>query len=244
VNPRQRRAVLLLALSALGLVAVFALVASYVADVRSQVDPKVAVLALSRDAPADEAITDDMVKTIELPAKYAPATALRDRGQIVGLVAGSRLTKGSILQEGMLVTAPALAGGQRELAILVDAETGVAGKIGPGAIVDIMATYAGNDRGKKADSEVVVPAARIIDVGQARVKGGGSLDQAQQQQNPEQVIPVTFALTPEQSLNVMYAESFATEVRLALRRAGDRAELSGDQSFYQRPDNPKVAFTP
>ncbi len=243
MNPRQRRAVLLLALSALGLVAVFALVASYVADVRAQVDPKVTVLALSRDTEANQAITDDMVKTVELPAKYAPATALRDRGQIVGLVASSPLTKGSILQEGMLVTAPALAGGQRELAILVDAETGVAGKIGPGAIVDIMATYAGNDRGKKADSEVVVPAARIIDVGQARIKGGGSLDQTQQQ-NPKQVLPVTFALTPEESLNVMYAESFATEVRLALRRPGDRAPLTQDQSFYQRPDNPKAALTP
>jgi pilus assembly protein CpaB len=240
VNPRQRRAVLLLALSGLGLVAVFALVAGYVSDVRSQVDPKIEVLALTRDATPDEAITDDMVETQEVPQKYAPSTALRDRGQIVGLVAAGRLTKGSILQEGMLTEAPALTAGQRELAILVDAETGVAGKLSPGAIVDIMATYAGNDRGKKADAEVVVPAARIIDVGEARVKGGGSLDQTQAQTNPEQVVPVTFALTPEESLNVMYAESFASEVRLALRRPGDRAPLIGRQRFYTRPNNPRV----
>ena len=242
MNPRQRRAVLLLALSGLGLVAVFALVASYVSDVRAQVDPKIAVLALAKDVDEHAAITDDMVRTIEVPLRYAPATALRDRGQIVGLVAGSRLTKGSILQQGMLSEAPALSAGQRELAILVDAETGVAGKIGPGAIVDIMATYAGNDRGKKADSEVVVPGARIIDVGEARIKGGASIDQTQQQ-NPKSVLPVTFALTPQQSLNVMYAESFATEVRLALRRPGDRAALTGDESFYQRPEDPKAAYS-
>ena len=239
MNPRQRRAVLLLVLSGLGLVAVFALVASYVSDVRSEVDPKVALLSLSRDVPANDAITDDMVRTIQVPKKYAPATALRDRAQIVGLVAGSHLTRGSILQEGMLVQPPQLAPGQRELAILVDAETGVAGKISPGSIVDIVATFQGDDKGTKADSEVVVPAARVIDVGQLRVKGGPALDQAQQG-NPQQVVPITFALTAKQALRVTYAESFAQEVRLSLRRPGDQEQLAGGESFFVRPVNPKA----
>ena len=45
----------------------------------------------------------------------------------------------------MLIAPPQLAPGQRELAILVDAETGVAGKIGPDSIVDVIATYPGGD---------------------------------------------------------------------------------------------------
>ena len=40
MNPRQRRGLLLIAISALGLLGVFVLVAQYVADVREQVDPK------------------------------------------------------------------------------------------------------------------------------------------------------------------------------------------------------------
>jgi pilus assembly protein CpaB len=233
VNPRQRRAVLLLVLSGLGMVAVFALVASYVSGVRSEVDPKVQLLALDRDAPADEAITDDMVRAVAVPARYAPATALRDRAQIVGLVAGAHLTRGSILQQGMLVQPPQLAPGQRELAILVDAETGVAGQISPGAIVDNVASFEGNDRGQKADSEVVVPAARILAVGQTRAKGGQSVDQAQAA-DPQQVVPVTFALTADEALKVTYAESFAQEVRLSLRRPGDREPLGADETMFVR----------
>jgi pilus assembly protein CpaB len=236
MNPRQRRAVLLLALSVIGLIAVFALVASYVSDVRSEVDPKITVLALSRDAPANEAITDDMVETREIPERYAPKTALRDRGQIIGLVPGTRLTRGSILQDGMLTSSPALQTGQRELAILVDAETGVAGKLTPGAIVDIIGTFNGDpDRDVAPTSEVVVPAARVINVGESRVKGGGGgTDQAQ---NPQEVVPVTFGLTPREALNVTYAESFADEVRLSLRRPGDRSPLSSDQKVFKRPGN-------
>src|SRR5215211_8755235 len=67
VNPRQRRGILLLTLSALGLLGVFVLVAGYVSDVRTQVDPKVEVLTLGRPAERDKAISDDMVKTTELP---------------------------------------------------------------------------------------------------------------------------------------------------------------------------------
>ncbi len=90
MNPRQRRGILLLTLSALGLLGVFVLVAGYVADVRAEVDPKVTVLALAKPAEKDKAITDDMVKTIELPRRWAPQTALRDRARLIGQVAQSR----------------------------------------------------------------------------------------------------------------------------------------------------------
>ena len=42
----------------------------------------------------------------------------------------------------MLVTPPEINEGEREVAILVDAATGVAGKIEPGRQVDVIASYA------------------------------------------------------------------------------------------------------
>ena len=54
MNPRQRRAVLLLALAAAGLLGVFALVANYVSDVDTRVGPKVSVLVLTKDAKKNE----------------------------------------------------------------------------------------------------------------------------------------------------------------------------------------------
>jgi pilus assembly protein CpaB len=209
VNPRQRRGLLLIAIAALGLVVVFVLVAGYVADVREEVDPKVSLLALAKPVEENQAITDEMVKTVEMPERWAPPTAMRDPGALVGLVAGTDLDADTLLQEDMLVAPPQLAPGQRELAILVDAETGVAGKIGPDSVVDLIATYPGSDR-KSPESRVVV-------------------------------VPITFALTPEQALVVSYAESNATEVRLALLRPGDSGELTGKQKVYSREPDPEPA---
>jgi len=126
---------------------------------------------------------------------------------------------------------PRLAPGQREIAIMVDAETGVAGKIHPNSVVDIIATYAGGqDRPDQA--EVVVPGARVIDVGVTVSKNDGKVQQ--QDAEPQSVVPVTFALTPEQDLAVTHAETFASEVRLALLRPGDLSELTSKQRTFTR----------
>ncbi len=236
MNPRQRRAVLLLVLSVVGLVVVFVLITSYVADVRKEVDPKVQVLALTRDATPYRSITDDMVRFVSIPERYAPPTALRDRAQLIDGVAASTLTRGSILQQGMLTPPPSLETGQRESAILVDASSGVAGKINPGSVVDIIATYdadanGGTDSGAKPSADVVVPAAKIIEVGTVRTKGAGGADQGQ---DPQQVVPVTFALSPKDSLRVSYAQTNAADVRLALRRPGDVTPLKPSEERFQR----------
>ena len=49
-------------------------------------------------------------------------------------------------------------------------------------------------------------------------------------------MPVTFALTPKQQLRVTEAESFATEVRLALRRPNDPTPLKKNERTYIRPE--------
>lgn len=234
MNPRQRRAVLLLGLSGLGLLGVFALVAGYVSDVRSEVDPKVRVLALAGTVEPYKTITDDMVEEIEMPERWAPETALRDRGALVGLVPTTALTEGSILQEGMLAEPPELEAGQREVAILVDAETGVAGKIGPNSVVDIIATYAASEEGRvRARSRIVVPGARVVEVGQPTRQGGEV-----QQQDPEQVVPVTFAISVRDQLKVTYAESLAQEVRLALQRPDEQERVPPAEQRVYAPKTP------
>lgn len=228
MNPRQRRGVLLIGLSAVGAIAVFLSVSSFVADVRSQVGPMISVLRLTIDAPADQPVTADMVDQVDMPERWAPAGALRDAGQLAGVVAASTLPGGSLLQEGMLVPVPELAEGEREIAILVDAETGVAGKIGPGMIVDIFATFPGDQESAPLAS-VVVERARIIDVGVVTTEqapdASGSLAEGE-------VLPVTFALPIDDSLRLAYIESFATKVRLALRAPGDAEEIEDANRTY------------
>jgi pilus assembly protein CpaB len=225
VNPRQRRGVLLLVLAGLGAVIVFVLVAGYVSDVRSEVDPKVAVVKVTRDVPAFTEVTEDALETEEIPEKWAPATAIGDPAELTGLVSGTDIPAGSIVQEGMLIDQPELGEEQREIAILVDAETGVAGKIGPGSIVDIFATFSGGT----CRSEIVVTNARVVDVGVSR-------EQSEQQQTgelvEEDVLPVTFALSVQEAQILTAAESFADEVRLALLRPGSEDDVPSGKRIY------------
>lgn len=230
MTPRQRRGVLLLGLAAVGLIAVFALVAGYVSDVREQVDPKVTVLQLREDLAENEPFSSDDLQAVELPEQWAPRNAVRDPDALAGLVASADFPRGAVVQKGMAADPPQLAPGQREIAILVDAETGVAGKIGPGSTVDIVASFGGDQqRGIKPRSEVLVPGARIIEVGQPRTKGG---DAANGAADPSQVLPVTFALTVRQTLRVTYAEVNAQEVRLALVREGETSKIPKKQRTY------------
>jgi len=238
MNPRQRRAVLLLALAFAGLLGVFALVASYVSDVNTQVGPKVPVLELTRDVKANEPIDDSYVREKLVPSRWKPAAALESRAQLVGVVAGTDLTAHSVLQEGMLVTPPEIKPGQREVAILVDASSGVAGRVRPNSFVDVIAAYPGDDQLRRPPrTVVVVPGARVIAVGQPQLKGGNGVQEAQR--DPQQVVPVTFALNKAQEIRVSHAESFAQDVRLALLPPGENPQRTLPETIYRGQDPTK-----
>ena len=117
-------------------------IANYVSEVETEVGDKIVVLELTKPAKANEAISDDMVTE-----KHGPE-ALGSRRRAARPHAARRRRRRrrhrsakSILQEGMLVTPPEISEGEREVAILVDAATGVAGKIEPGRQVDVIAAY-------------------------------------------------------------------------------------------------------
>jgi len=219
MNPRQRRGALLLALAVVGAVAVFLSVSSYVAEVRSETGPKRPVLQLSSDVSAFQPLSADSIEEVEIPAKYVPEGAISEGDLLTGtLVPEADLPAGTILQEGVLGTPPALKEGEQELAITVDAETGVAGKLFPGARVDIYASFrAGGETGSAA-----VEDCSMLLVSDVTVLGFDT-----ERPNPDAaatgdttdvstVLPVTFALPPELGVQLVYAESFAEEVRLAV----------------------------
>jgi pilus assembly protein CpaB len=230
VNPRQRRGLLLLIVAAVAAVAVFVLIASYVATVRTEVGPLAPALRLRTDVSAFKPVTERMVEEVSVPRRWLPTTAVHTVDELRGMVASAPLVRGSYLQAGMLVPPPALAVGQREIAILVDAETGVAGKVRPGSVVDILATFQGSpgQAGTRASSKVIVRNARVLDVGSLERVSGSDLRGLLTQ---NQVVPVTFALSIKQSLVLTYAESFATKVRLALVGGGDSAPLGGSLTY-------------
>lgn len=229
MNPRQRRGVLLLLATGIGAVIVFFAISAYVSAVASQVGNLVPVVTLARDVDELEPVTLEMVRVVEQPERWVPDGALHSVEEVVGLVSAGSYQEQAILQSGMLREQPGLVPGFREVAIMVDAETGVAGKVSSGDRVDIIATTVDPvTDGQRA--EVWVPNALVVEVGIPRAVGE---DEPTGAFSDSQGVPVTFALSTNDALRVAYAESFAVKLRLALRGLGDEAVVPGEDSVYE-----------
>src|SRR3954470_22777762 len=140
MNSRQRRGVILLVLSVLCAGGAFAGVLSVVNDVESKVGPETTAYKLKGNVDAYEALDAGDFEKVSMPERWVPSTAVTDLSEVRGRIAATKLSQGSLLQTDMIANRPALKAGQQEIAIMIDAATGVAGKITPGAKVNIYAT--------------------------------------------------------------------------------------------------------
>ncbi|MEW1723578.1 Flp pilus assembly protein CpaB [Streptomyces sp. NPDC093109] len=230
MNSRQRRGVILLLLSVLCAFGAFAGVLSVISDVNSKVGPEVRAYQLKSDIAPYTQLSPDQFEKITMPRRWLSKNAVTDLSIVSGKIAVTQLKQGSLLQNDMIVKRPALANDEQEIAIMIDAATGVAGKITPGALVNIFATFAGNNDGAKAESRIIVPNAKVIDVGRLTVLEPDENDR--NRSAVKQAVPITFALKTKDAQRVAYAESFAQHVRLALLADGSPTTLRPGENSY------------
>ncbi|MBD3010971.1 MULTISPECIES: Flp pilus assembly protein CpaB [unclassified Streptomyces] len=228
MNSRQRRGVILLLLSVLCAVGAFAGVLSVVNDVESKVGPETTAYKLTSDVKPYKALDAGEFEKVSMPKRYVPSTAVTDLDELRGKIAVTQLTKGSLLQRDMIVNRPALKPGQQEIAIMVDAATGVAGKITPGARVNIYATFEGSTQGEKPVSKLIVAGAEVLDLGKITALEPDRDDK----RRIDEAVPITFALDTRNAQRVAYAESFASHVRLALVAPGGGPSIDPDDRTY------------
>jgi pilus assembly protein CpaB len=230
MNSRQRRGVILLLLSILCAFGAFAGVLSVIRDVNSKVGPEVAAYQLKVDVPPYTALRADQFEKIAMPKRWLSENAVTDLSVLSGKIAVTQLRKGSLLQDDMIVERPAVAAGEQEIAIMIDAATGVAGKITPGSRVNIFATFAAGKDTAKAQSRIIVANAKVIDVGRLTALEPKESDRNRTGQ--QQAVPITFALATKDAQRVAYAESFAENVQLALLADGSSTTLSPGENTY------------
>jgi pilus assembly protein CpaB len=227
VNPRQRRGVLLMSLSVLASLAVFAVVASFVADVNSQVGERVTVYQAARELPAFSELDDGALEQVEVPRRWASDAALLQPGELDGRRLGVALTPGTVITRDVLVPPSDLSPTEREIALNVDAVTGVAGRVGPGDRVDIYAVFA-DVPGLPKQARVLVRNVRVVSIG-----GQQTVAQDFDATGGQRVVlPVTLALEPNDSLAVSYASAFAQEVRLVRLPLGGTERRTGESDAY------------
>lgn len=207
MNPRQRRGVLLMVLSVLAAVLVFVGVSSYVADVNARVGPMVTVYRVTQDLPAFSTLSGENTEPAEVPERWAAANTVLRSSDVDGRVTATPLAAGSPVSLDGLVPPSDLDPTEREVAVNVDAVTGLAGRVRPGDRVDVYAVFT-DVPGLTQQARILVENVRVVSVaGQQQV-------QSPDAKSLQNVIPVTLALQPDAALGVTYANSLAQEVRL------------------------------
>ncbi|MFF7334639.1 Flp pilus assembly protein CpaB [Streptomyces sp. NPDC090306] len=230
MNSRQRRGVILLLLSVICALAAFAGVLSVIGDAKSKVGPEVTAYQLNTNVAPYTTLSTGQFKKIQMPKRWLSENAVTDLAQIRGKIAVTTLRKGSLLQTDMIVDQPALQPGQQEVAIMIDAATGVAGKITPGATVNVYATFEGAREGDPDLSKIIVTNAKVIDVGKLTSLEPDADNKSQQ---PTDAVPITFALSTIDAQRITYAESFAERVRLALVAPGSDTTVPDKDRTYE-----------
>ncbi|MDH6624826.1 pilus assembly protein CpaB [Streptomyces sp. LBL] len=230
MNSRQRRGVILLLLSVLCALGAFAGVLSVINDVKSKVGPEVTAYRLKSEVEPYTSLSASQFEKTEMPKRWLPDTAVTDLSELRGKIAVTTLKAGSLLQSDMVVDQPALRPGEQEVAIMIDAATGVAGKITAGSAVNVYATFEGQREGAPDQSKIIVTSARVIDVGKIPVLKQDADDRTRQE---TKAVPITFALTTLDAQRITYAESFAKEVRLALVAPGTGTTVPEQDRTYE-----------
>ncbi|MFF9099612.1 Flp pilus assembly protein CpaB [Streptomyces rubrogriseus] len=230
MNSRQRRGIILLILSVLCALGAFAGVLSVINDVKSKVGPEVTAYRVKSDIEPYTELGATQFEKVEMPERWLSENAVTDLSRVRGKIAVTTLKAGSLLQTDMIVDTPALRPGQQEVAIMIDAATGVAGKITPGSTVNVYATFEGPREGDPDQSKIIVTGARVIDVGELT-----SLepDEDSRDREPTDAVPITFALSTIDAQRITYAESFARRVRLALVAPGGDTTVPDKDRTYE-----------
>ena len=209
MNPRQRRGVIYMLLAGLIAVVLFFVAVSYVSSVNAKVSPTTRVFRADHDLTAYSVIKEDDLEAVSVPEKWTASQAEDDLTALVGRRVAFNVASGTYVSNDMVLPASALNEDEREIALTVDAKTGIAGRVRSGDFVDVYATF--GDTPADGTSKVLVRGVRVVSVRGVETR---SETNSREELEQKQVVPVTLALKPKDALAVTYADSFASSVRL------------------------------
>lgn len=101
---------------------------SVISDVNSKVGPEVTAYQLKTNVAPYTALNSGQFEKIKMPKRWLSENAVTDLQEVESKIAVTELREGSLLQSDMMVRKPELRAGEQEIAIMIDASTGVAGE--------------------------------------------------------------------------------------------------------------------
>ncbi len=204
------------------------LVYQYLLEVKkaSQPEPLTEVVVARVRIPVGSRITQDMIKTSQLPAKYVHPMAVKDRKDVLNQFAGVDILPDQVILSGHFITGDNIKelpynipDGFRAITIAVNPVSGVGGHIKPGHYVDVLVAYKEDLNSGNVSVVTLLQNVLVLAV-------GTDLEKKEEVQAYDEV---TLAVKPDEAQLVALSESVG-RIKLTLRPAGQGGTLSLPQA--------------
>ena len=187
--------------------------------------PMVKVVLAAKKIPQGTRLSGEMLKTVEMPQKYASPQWVGDAKTIVNKFAAYDFEAEDIIQMEKLTDEKTsnqltykVPEGKRAVTTAVNPPSGVAGHIKPGDYVDVLAAYKKELPGTEEEmyeSTTILQNVLVLAVGA----------DLQRKDGLQSVETVTLALVPK-DVQILYLSETIGKIKLTLRQAGDHGTLN------------------
>ncbi len=203
------------------------------------------VVVVKQDIPARTLLTPELLEVTELPRQWAHPAYVQSIEDVVNQrVTVVSLMKGAIIRQSDVAPINGLEGGWRAVSIGVNPVAVLADRVQPGSRVDVVVsyelTYLDEQGGQVSEKRTTT---LINDVEVLAVAGGPEpeinrpLPTGEEEEEPEGLseqdrkrllrlsndVIATLKVQPGDAQQLAYMDTYATDIRLAMRRADDRA---------------------
>ena len=228
-------------------------VSQYLASIRAK-NTLGNIVVAKVDIPLGARIVAEQLTTAQVPQAAVPVGTFTSTDQLPGRIAISKISAREPITASRLAPVGASGGlsavipeGYRAMTVRVDDETGIAGFLVPGTLVDILAVISSSDSKQGPISKIVLQNIKVLANGQ-------NLDQPKDEREANSVKTVTLQVTPDQSEKLALA-SAEGKLRLSLRNSADqidetttgatkRSLLTGERVSWLADEAPRLQPRP
>jgi pilus assembly protein CpaB len=205
---------------------------AYLNDLEREIGHRISVVVAAEPIPARTVITAEMLKVVEMPEAFLPEAPNRPFLDMSELLDGNTtalidITPDQPIQQNM-VSGNLVEPGQRAVSIAIDPVTSTGNSVRPGNYVDVVRSFV--DDQDCAVSEFLLQNVRVLAVNTdvlAPDLAGGLPYLPDSTEGEVELVPsmiVTLELDQADTLKLVHADNFATELRLIIRRVDDSGE--------------------
>ncbi|MGP4105693.1 Flp pilus assembly protein CpaB [Virgibacillus sp. L01] len=234
---KARRIVLLALISGIITTGIFYMVMSQSSPASSTSTEKtemVEVVTANTDIAVDQKITDENLKTVEVPKDQVHTESVKEKDKVIGKFASADIKAGEVIMNHRIrtkeeitdVVSRKITENKRGVSVKVEFDESVSNLIVPGDYVDVMSNVVLDKSIPLIETDLILEKVRVLAVGERMVeKKDGDVEKT--------YMTVTLELSKEGSVELVHASELGS-IHLALYSKADSVNVEEEQESKEK----------